>query len=545
MPIVPVVSPDASQTPEVPSVGVNPMRNYQPQEQIEAGATAERAGLQQTRVAQEFSLRLTDAVNDAAVKAALGKLTAAGTAIHNDYSTKLGADAIDGYDAATQSLAKTKQDIQASLTNDVQRYEFSRIAQQHLVTFGGAMQEHRAQQTRAYLSTEALSRMDSNRSMAQAAQPGSKDQQKYIDSGVAEIPAAYPGAGPDARAKAERAYRSSITQDNVSRLAEDGRYQEANEMITEQQKAGYLEPDTGDRLRRIVRSNLQRTENIDTANSIFAPYQGKDLKADDLTAMLAEVGKIDNVEKREVVEGLVKQQFSEQHSIQQMARRDNLNYVVNYKYSHNGSLKGVDPTKWASLDAKDQYDLTRPEAQETDLSTWYNFITHPETLTTDAVNKAFNTGKLTKGDFKMFTMRAMELQNKPERVQEANAVSDRIDYFANQAGLKIYGQTSDKDKAIHGELTYAVQNEIYRVKSENNGKITADQVDSIIKKELTQKTLNQLRSPWNPMRLFGSDYSTTKKYTFQMPYGTQGTQMGTDGKLHYTDGKGNDLGVAE
>jgi hypothetical protein len=237
---------------------------------------------------------------------------------------------------------------------------------------------------------------------------------------------------------------------------------------------------------------------------------------------------------------LVKSRFSEQHSIQQAKYRDNLNDVVNYKYAHGGSLKGVDPVKWGMLDAKDRDDLTRPEAQETDLNTWYKFVTQPESLTLANVNEAFNKGLLTKGDFKNFTEAAVRMQNKPDYVQEAGGVSERINYFAGAAGLPVYdGQPkSPEQKQQIGVLHYKVQNEIDRIKAQNHGKITSEQVDQVIKRELTQQTLTKPGWFWN---------TTVKKYGFELPQGAAGqVRNKVDGKMHWTDATGKiDLGVAE
>jgi hypothetical protein len=551
MPFVPVVDPSASPTPSVQAPNVAPMQDHSADQTQRLGATIERAGEVSMRTNQDIGLHIQNLMDEANVKAAETKFIQASTDIlHGDkgYMNTRGADAINGFDGATQDIIKVKKDLLDSLGNNIQKDMFQETATRHLVTFGGQMAQHRAQQRVEYSVAQAAGRADSMRSMAMNSEIGSKDQNTYIETGVQEIQNALRAKGvpadSDQAKQAERSYRSQITQDNVSRLMEDGKYTEASALLNEQMKANNVEGDTADRLRRAIRSNVQRTEMIDAADKIFAPYKNKDLQATDLESMLQKVDQIKNPEQRQAVDGLVKARFSERHSLQQAEYRDNLNDVVNYKYSHNGSLRGLDPAKWGKLDAKDQYDLTRPEAQETDLNTWYKFRTQPDQLTLSNVNEAFSKGLLTKGDYKNFVEDAVRLTNKPDYVQQAGDVAERVKYFAGQAGLPVYGPQSPEQKSQLGTLHYKVQSDIDQIKSQNHGKITSEQVDQVIKKELTQQTLAIPRSPYSPLAIFGNKTYTEKKFGFELPKGATHVVPGSDGKMHYTDGT-NDLGVVE
>lgn len=561
MPMVPVVSQDAGSTPEVGAPGVAPMRNFAPEEIQQTGATIERAGESQMRSSQEVATHIQGMMDDASVKAAETKFIQSATDIlhgDNGFMMKRGVDAVNGYDPAAQALSKAKQDTLESLENPVQKYQFNRVAQQHLVTFGAQMSQYRSQQRIEYSTAQAAARADSMRSMAQNSDIGSADQNRYIESGVQEVKntLSFKGvpADSDEAKEAERKFRSQITADNVSRLMEDGKYEDAKTLLAEQMKAGNVEGDTGDRLRRAIRGNLTRTKNIEQADSIFAPYQDKQLQGTDLAAMLQKTAKIENPEEREHVQDMVRAKFNEIHSVQALEYRDNLNDVVNYKYKNNGSLKGVDPLKWGKLEPYDQAQLTKPTAVEDDLDTWYKFATDPKAATLENVNHDFARGLLSKGSYKTFVEKAVSLQNKPEYVQEASDMSGRISYFANQAGMNVYGQKNGAaasqtpdDKAQHGALTMAVQNEVDRVKAQNKGKITSDQVDQIIKKELTQHTLSLdiRRSPLSPLNVLGNTYTEQKqKRTFEIPTGATHVAPGNDGKMHWTDGS-SDLGVVE
>jgi hypothetical protein len=539
------------------------MQNAAPEQVQEMGAAMSRAGLTAYSKGQQIQMRIQEQVDDANVKAAETKFIKTATdTLHgeNGYLNKQGVDALNGYDGAAESLAKSKQEILDSLGNDVQKHIFQQVAQRHLVTFGAQMAEHRATQRTQYTANEAINRADSMRSMAQNVDVGSKAQSVYIEAGVAELGNALSTKGIKADseqyAKAVRDYRTQVTQDNVNRLIVAGSYADAKTLLGEQMQAGNVDPDAADRMRATIQSNVERVEVSNKADEIFSPYKGKQLQATDLESMLKEVESIKNPEQRRQVESLVKGQFSEQHAIQQQKYRDNLDYVVNYKYSHNGSLKGIDPVRWGALDSKDRYELTRPPATETNLDTWFNFVTKPETLTTNNVKAAFMRGLLSKGDFRALTERAATMENKPDYVQDANAINLRIDYFASQFGMNVYGafKTPDgktttanltpDDKMKLGSLKFKVMQDIDRIKAQNHGKVTADEVDAAIKRELIQRTLQIPRSAWSPLAIFGNRYSESKKYNFEVPAGATHVAPGSDGKMHYTDGQ-NDLGVEE
>lgn len=553
MPFVPVVDQSASSTPTVQAPSVAPMQDHSPEQTQRLGSTIQQAGEQSLRTDQAIQLHIQEQMDDANVKAAETRFIQSSTNIlHGDkgYMNTRGSDAINAYDGATQDIIKAKKDVLDSLGNDIQKHMFQQVAQQHLVTFGGQMSQHRNQQRVEYSATQAASRADSMRSMAMNSEIGSADQNKYIETGAQEIQNAlrFQGvpADSDQAKKADRSFRSQITQDNVSRKMEDGDYVGANAILTDAMSKNQVEADTADRLRRAIRGNLQRTENIQQSESIFAPYQNKELRATDLESMLQDAQKIDNPEQRQHVEDMVRAKYNEQHTLQAQKYRDNLNDVVNYK-AQKGTLKGIDPVKWGALSPSDQADLQTAPAAQTDLNTWYAFRTQPDTLTLANVNEAYSKGKLSKGDYKSFVDEATKLQNKPEYVQQAGDVGERIKFFAGQSGLPVYGPQTPEQKAQIGELHYKVQTDIEQIKNQNKGKITGEQLDQVIKKELTQRILNVPRAEFSPMRLFGDTTYTENRFNFQIPRGAAGKVLNKgDGKMHWTDATGKtDLGVAE
>jgi murein DD-endopeptidase MepM/ murein hydrolase activator NlpD len=180
------------------------------------------------------------------------------------------------------------------------------------------------------------------------------------------------------------------------------------------------------------------------------------------------------------------------------------------------------------------------EMNETDLVS--NFFANPDQLTTANVDAA--RPNLANSTYLQLMGKATELQNNPKGVIEAQAVNDRVKYFAGQAGVNVDPKTQT-DKQNYTDLMFKVQQDIDQIKTQNHGKATSDQVDKAIQNELIQRTLTVPRSAWNPLAITGiSPNSSAKKYNFQMPRGATSVVPGSDGNLHYTDGK-TDLGVVQ
>jgi murein DD-endopeptidase MepM/ murein hydrolase activator NlpD len=153
------------------------------------------------------------------------------------------------------------------------------------------------------------------------------------------------------------------------------------------------------------------------------------------------------------------------------------------------------------------------------------FILKPETQTVAAVN-AIRT-QVTPATYLSLLKGAKELENDSqpgqpgEHVQQATAINERIKYFASQAGMNVTGMQMPADKQRMIGLVYKVQQDIDTLKAQNNGKATAEQVDSAIKNELVQRTIMTERSGMNPRSwLPGGKYSSEQKMQFEMPDGT-------------------------
>lgn len=164
------------------------------------------------------------------------------------------------------------------------------------------------------------------------------------------------------------------------------------------------------------------------------------------------------------------------------------------------------------------------------------FIQNPDQLTpanVDAVRP-----RISNSTYLTLMNQAQQLATNPKGVQEAQAVNERIKYFAGHAGVNIEPKKPE-DKQVLTDLTFRVQQDIDQIKTQNNGKATPDQVDKAIQQELIQRTTTK-RSAWFDWVGIGNPTVTTK-----MPLGAVGIGKGADGKDHYVDRNNQDMGVAE
>ena len=157
------------------------------------------------------------------------------------------------------------------------------------------------------------------------------------------------------------------------------------------------------------------------------------------------------------------------------------------------------------------------------------FIAHPATLTPANVDAA--RPKLSNATYQMLMGKAQELQSNPLGVSEANAVNSRIKFFAGQSGVNV-DPTTPEDKQVLIGLTYRVQQDLDRLKAQNHGNVTPDQVDKTIQQELIQRAFAAPPGANSPAQTQNAP----------MPNGATHVVPGSDGRMHYTDGT-NDLGV--
>jgi murein DD-endopeptidase MepM/ murein hydrolase activator NlpD len=141
--------------------GVQPMQNRAPEQMQQAGEASQRLGTQTVDIGERIQNQLDDAM---AKQAETGFLQQAMTIANGDgkddpgYLNLKGQAAIDGLPTAQESLAKAKQAGLDGLSNDFQKAMYSRVANQHLLSFGTQFVDHHFQQGSQYYTEASANR---------------------------------------------------------------------------------------------------------------------------------------------------------------------------------------------------------------------------------------------------------------------------------------------------------------------------------------------------------------------------------------------------
>lgn len=237
-------------------------------------------------------------------------------------------------------------------------------------------------------------------------------------------------------------------------------------------------------------------------------------------------------------------QHSHERAIQEQEYQDVKQKAVDFYYQ-NRSLNGLPAAIKTQLRPEDVFRMSRPPATETDPETMTGFILDPRTVTVPNVKNAFADGKLSDSAYFSLLSDATAMGSDKGKLLDATVEADRLQYFADQAGIpNIYKQKTEQDKRDYAGLLTRVQSEIAQSQQQKGGKLSQDEKDKIIQRNVQQHVITHLRSAWNPMAwLFGQKTYNTGVRQYQVPEGATSTVMSKkDGKLHFTDGK-NDLGL--
>jgi hypothetical protein len=226
MPTVPIidastVAPRVGEAQAFAAPGVEPMRNFQPEQGAKLGAATQAAGQTMMKIGE----MIQDQIDDANTKAADSWYTSQAQKVLFDpqqgYLNSIGLAAKDGYIPTQEKLAKIREDASVVLTNDVQKRMFAAVAQKHEINFASQMDNHAVKQIRVYAAGESEARQTQYGDLAIA---DKQNRPSYLATSVSEAEA--------------RADLLELPKDSAQRKAMvQGAYQYvhvgvANEMIT-------------------------------------------------------------------------------------------------------------------------------------------------------------------------------------------------------------------------------------------------------------------------------------------------------------------------
>lgn len=174
MPTVPVIDTPTQQLeaggmqPFV-APGVEPVRNFAPEQIVKSGQATQASGIQMMKAAEAIQ----DQIDDANTKAADSYFTSKAQEIlmskESGYLNSIGLKAKDGFEPTKEALQKARQEAAENLTNETQRKMFDAVANKHMMTFKSQMDNHAVKQIRVYSAGESEAR-----------------EKRYIDMAIAD-----------------------------------------------------------------------------------------------------------------------------------------------------------------------------------------------------------------------------------------------------------------------------------------------------------------------------------------------------------------------
>lgn len=152
----PSQSLDAAQMPNFTAAGVEPMKNFAPEQMQKMGAGMTTAGTTLMKIGQSIQNDLDDANTKAQVTA----FSANAQAILMDkdagyLTTAQGKGAKDRYASTQEAMLKARKDAEAGLENDFQKKMFNQSVDRQMLQFKGQMDLHAVKEVRQYEKKES------------------------------------------------------------------------------------------------------------------------------------------------------------------------------------------------------------------------------------------------------------------------------------------------------------------------------------------------------------------------------------------------------
>lgn len=282
MPIVPIidaptVAPRVGDAQPFAAPGVEPMRNFQPEQGAKLSAATQNAGQTMIKIGE----MIQDQIDDANTKAADSWYTSQAQKVLFDpkegYLNSIGIKAKDGYIPTQEKLAKLRQDAETALTNDVQKRMFSAVAQKHEINFSSQMDVHAVKQIRVYAAGESEAR-----------------QTQYVDLAIADPVKRADYTATAVQEAKDRADLLQLPADSVQRkqmvqgayqsvhvgvaneLMINNKFTDAKSLLDTAFKDGQMDAKTYQTLSKQVDAGYRKQNAVALGDSIFKQGQGVD-----------------------------------------------------------------------------------------------------------------------------------------------------------------------------------------------------------------------------------------------------------------------------
>jgi hypothetical protein len=282
MPTVPIidtptVAPRVGDAQPFAAPGVEPMRNFQPEQGAKLGAAVQTAG----QTAMKIGEMIQDQIDDANTKAADSWYTSQAQKVLFDpqqgYLNSIGIAAKDGYVPTQEKLAKIRQDAEVALTNPVQKQMFAAVARKHEVNFASQMDVHAVKQIRVYAAGESEARQTQYVDLAIADPVG---RANYTATAVQEANdradlLQLPADSVQRKQMVQGAYQS-VHVGVANDLMLNNKFTDAKGLLDTAFKDGQMDAKTYQTMSKQVDAGYRKQNAVALGDSIFKQGQGVD-----------------------------------------------------------------------------------------------------------------------------------------------------------------------------------------------------------------------------------------------------------------------------
>ena len=284
MPIVPIidspsVAPEVGNAQPFVAPGVEPVRNFAPEQMVKQGTAVQNAGNTMMKIGE----MIQDQIDDANTKAADSWYTSQAQKVLFDpkqgYLNSIGIAAKDGYAPTQEKLAKLRSDAEVALTNDVQKRMFSAVAAKHEMNFSSQMDQHAVRQIRVYAAGESEAREKQYVDLAIADQ-NPKTRASYTATAVQEANdradlLQLPPDSTQRKAMVQNAYQS-VHVGVANDLMINNKFTDAKSLLDTAFKDGQMDAKTYQTLSKQVDQGYRKQNAVALGDSIFKQGQALD-----------------------------------------------------------------------------------------------------------------------------------------------------------------------------------------------------------------------------------------------------------------------------
>jgi hypothetical protein len=282
MPTVPIIdSPSVAQdvggVQPFAAPGIEPMKNFAPEQISKQGAATQAAGQTMIKVGE----MIQDQIDDANTKAADSWYTSQAQKLLFDpkggYLNSIGLKAKDGYVPTQEALAKLRTDAGVALTNDTQKRMFNQVATKHEINFATQMDNHAVKQIRVYAAGESEAREKQYVDLAISDPVG---RASYVATAVQEANDRadlfqLPADSVQRKAMVQGAYQS-VHVGVVNEMMINNKFGEAKSTLDKAFKDQQMDAKTYQTLSKQVDAGWRKEKSVTMGDAIFKSGQALD-----------------------------------------------------------------------------------------------------------------------------------------------------------------------------------------------------------------------------------------------------------------------------